>query len=143
MAFSSTEQTLPSQSSGTPLSGGSSKGVSPGAIAGITVGVLMAVVCILLFMFWRMLARRRRNSTQAHGSVDPFNEKQRQSFPLDYIQSRPVSDPTSIAMPRTYVSNTSIYSSFFQLATIEPYGYQFWPGIIYHLCRGASAQLDR
>ena len=106
--------TLPTQSSSTPPPGGSSRGVSPRAIARITVGILMAVVCILFFMLWRMLARSRHSSTQEHGSVDPFNMKQRQSFPLDHVKSRPLPDPTLIAMPHTYVSNirTSIFLLF-------------------------------
>ncbi|KAL9715285.1 hypothetical protein Ac2012v2_001947 [Leucoagaricus gongylophorus] len=101
LTTSSTQSSETPSSSHSPSSG-SSRGIKAGGIAGITVGVLIGVICILLFIFWRMLARRRRSSTQVRGPVDPFNEKQIQSLPLDRVHPRPLLDPTSPAMPRSY-----------------------------------------
>ncbi|KAJ3571061.1 hypothetical protein NP233_g4007 [Leucocoprinus birnbaumii] len=104
-------QLNPSTTASSPALNASSSdsgGLSPGAIAGITIGVLIIVVGVLLAIFWRMLqARKRRNAMRgsALAAVTPsFNEKPMplSPSPPSHIHTRSLSDPASIVTPFIY-----------------------------------------
>lgn len=93
-------------------SSSSSGGLSAGGIAGITIGVLVIVVAILLFIFWRMLRARRRKTTKPaplDESVGPFHDKQDpSSFPSGHIHARSLSDSAPIVASYMHVSQKII-----------------------------------
>jgi hypothetical protein len=87
-----------------------SGGLSPGGIVGIVIGV--AVVAILLFIFWRMLlasrSRKAAHRAPQYDSVNPFSDKQDPLSPPGHIHSN-LPNLASNVTPYMYVSRSMLF----------------------------------